>query len=265
MARGSLLVSDLDGTLIGDDDALRRFTTWFEAHRDRMLLAYASGQFYASVVASLRQWSLPEPDVVIGGVGSEICRHPSNGRIWPAEHEKLDNWDARRVQELLSDVANLRLQPDEFQSAYKVSYYLEEARPRDIEEIDRTLRNASLHADIIYSSNRDLDVLPDGVTKGSAVDRLVQWTGLDRRNVIVAGDNGNDLSMFERGYRGIVVANADPVLRSLRGDTVYHARGRYAAGVQEGLEHWLSEQDHDEPTGSDIPKGHRSPAHERHR
>lgn len=265
MARGSLLVSDLDGTLIGDEPALRRFSAWFEARRDRMLLAYASGRFYSSVEATVREWRLPEPDVVIGGVGSEICRYPSSTRIWPAEQEELDHWDAGQVMKLLSDVPDLRLQPDEFQSAYKVSYYLEGARPRDVEEIDRTLRNASIQADIIYSSNRDLDVLPGGVNKGSAVDRLVQWTGLERRDVIVAGDTGNDLSMFEHGFRGIVVANAEPVLRSLSGDTVYHARGRFAAGVLEGVRHWLSEQDRDEPTGSSIPKGHRRPAHERHR
>jgi hydroxymethylpyrimidine pyrophosphatase-like HAD family hydrolase len=94
---------------------------------------------------------------------------------------------------------------------------------------------------LIYSSNRDLDILPAATNKGTAATYLARHWGIDRDNVIVAGDSGNDLEMFSAGFRGIVVANAQPELRSLHAGCVYHAQGEFAAGVLEGLRHWLDE------------------------
>ena len=59
--------------------------------------------------------------------------------------------------------------------------------------------------------------------------------------VIVAGDSGNDATMFDEGFRGIIVANAKPELQALRGPRIYRAAQSYAAGVIEGLDHWLVE------------------------
>jgi hydroxymethylpyrimidine pyrophosphatase-like HAD family hydrolase len=44
--------------------------------------------------------------------------------------------------------------------------------------------------------------------------------------------------MFQMGFRGVVVANAQPELRALVGRYIYHAEQAYAAGVLEGVRHW---------------------------
>jgi hydroxymethylpyrimidine pyrophosphatase-like HAD family hydrolase len=59
-------------------------------------------------------------------------------------------------------------------------------------------------------------------------------------HVLVSGDSGNDLALYEHGFRGIVVANAHPELKDLDGPNVFHATRPMAAGVVEGLEHWLN-------------------------
>jgi hydroxymethylpyrimidine pyrophosphatase-like HAD family hydrolase len=91
----------------------------------------------------------------------------------------------------------------------------------------------------VYSSNRDLDVLPAGVDKGSAAAFLASHFGFQPRQVVVAGDTGNDASMFTHGFRGIVVGNAQAELKSLCSPDVYKSDGSYADGVLEGLEYWL--------------------------
>ena len=61
MESQSLLVSDVDGTLLGDDEALQRFGDWLGQNRHRLRLAYASGRFFDSIVASVTSTALPAP------------------------------------------------------------------------------------------------------------------------------------------------------------------------------------------------------------
>jgi hydroxymethylpyrimidine pyrophosphatase-like HAD family hydrolase len=93
---------------------------------------------------------------------------------------------------------------------------------------------------ILYSSQRDLDILPADVDKGAAAIRLCEAWSIDPAEAAVAGDSCNDLAMFRGEFRGIVVGNAQAELKSLTGPNVYQARAAYAAGVLEGLNHWLA-------------------------
>jgi len=263
MGRRTLLVSDLDGTLLGDDEALTRFAAWLTPRRPDILVVYATGRFFPSVADCARTTALPAPDAVIGGVGTEILGYPLGSTLWSPRSIVDAKWDTATIRDALRGVAGLTLQPEEFQSPFKVSFYLDDAGRDDLVEIAERLRRAGITADIVYSSDRDLDVLPAGVSKGHAVARVAELYEVDRNDVIVAGDTGNDRTMFEQGYRGIVVANATSALKALAGELIYHARGCYAAGVLEGLEHWLSQRDRHEPSGSSTTQGHRGPAHER--
>jgi hydroxymethylpyrimidine pyrophosphatase-like HAD family hydrolase len=95
---------------------------------------------------------------------------------------------------------------------------------------------------IVYSSNRDLDILPANSGKGAAVTYLARQWNIAPHFTFVAGDSGNDASMFQREYRGIVVGNATAELISIASPTIYHATLRHAAGVLEGIRHWQCEQ-----------------------
>jgi hypothetical protein len=60
-----------------------------------------------------------------------------------------------------------------------------------------------------------LDLLPTGVSKGWALERLAARLGVDRRETMAIGDNWNDLGMLEWVGQGIVMANATEELRTL--------------------------------------------------
>jgi len=60
-----------------------------------------------------------------------------------------------------------------------------------------------------------LDLLPTGVSKGWALERLAARLGVDRKETMAIGDNWNDLGMLEWAGQGIVMANAAEELRTL--------------------------------------------------
>ena len=232
-----LLVTDLDGTLLGDDASLQAFRQHREAIPTRMQLVYASGRLVVDVRALIAERELCAPDAIIGGVGTQI--EFSEGMVVDWCRPTTASWDASRIRSLLHD---LPLQPDRFQTDHKVSFYLRDASDGILTALQRLLSSAGIEADLIYSSLRDLDVLPRGINKGTAAKFLAEHWGIKSSRVIVCGDSGNDLSLFQNPFRGVVVANCLPELRQLSGGNIYFATEKYAAGVLQGIDHWLTQE-----------------------
>jgi sucrose-6F-phosphate phosphohydrolase len=238
MERVNLLVCDLDGTLLGDDRALDDFAAWYGQARDQFRLAYSSGRFVESVRDSIDSSSLPEPDAVIGGVGTEIYDF-SQGRQAPMWPPSMLGWNPHIIRDICEANCQLTPQPQHLLSYHKVSFYGPDLDESFIDHLAQRMSAADQQVTIVYSSNRDLDILPADTHKGAAVAFLARRWNVDAKRVIVAGDSGNDASMFHVGFRGIVVGNARPELRSLVAPHIYHAEAQYAAGVLEGLGYWL--------------------------
>jgi sucrose-6F-phosphate phosphohydrolase len=236
----SLLVSDVDGTLLGDDRALERFARWCGERRGQLALAYSSGRFCKSIAESVHHTQLPQPDAIIGGVGTEICLYPAGDLLgeWSARFEP---WYPETVRAALADFDELELQPAELLSRYKISYYVYDAAAELLERMAGALATAGLRAKLVYSSARDLDVLPAAADKGAAAAFLAEYWNLPHQRVLVAGDSGNDLAMFQQGFRGIIVANAHGELAELDSPRVYKSHRPYADGVLDGLQYWLAE------------------------
>lgn len=237
-----LFSSDIDGTLLGDGKATIRFRTIWEGldPSHRPLLVYNSGRLVEDTRALVPVAGLPEPDIIIGGVGTMLhgISHPHLGGLFASELDAA--FDAEVVDGILRRHEGVERQPEEYQHAHKSSWYFHDAAPQDLQRIKALLRDAGQKVRIVYSSSRDLDILPIACHKGAALEWLCARLQIGLDETVTAGDTGNDLGMLTvPGVRAIVVGNALPELRVLKDEPwAYMSKENAAAGVLDGLRHW---------------------------
>lgn len=237
-----LFSADLDGTLLGNPEATRRFRlAWEHLPADqRPLLVYNSGRLINDIEEVSAVEQLPRADYLIGGVGTQIFDVASAREITEFHDEFREGWDLTKVRDIVSRFAGVTEQPEKYQHAFKSSWFLQRATRTHLDQITRLLTEAGLQVSVVYSSLRDLDILPKNATKGNALQWLCRHLGIPLDTVLVAGDTGNDSSMFlVPGVRGIVVENAQPELfEAVVEIPVFCSRHILADGVIDGLRHF---------------------------
>lgn len=235
MGSRRIVVTDLDGTLLGDDAALARFRAWLAPRREAYRLVYASGRHDHSVRALLAE-GVPAPDAVISGVGTEI--HDPDGRAWPGWPHRFPAWDGGRVREILGRLDRLVPQDAAFQTPLKVSYDVAALTRSERATVERLLAEDGLRASLVYSAGLHLDVVPADAGKGRAARFLADAWATPPDRVLAFGDSGNDAELLSSGFRGTIVANALPELRSIVDASVYRSPEAFADGVLDGIRHW---------------------------
>jgi HAD superfamily hydrolase (TIGR01484 family) len=268
-----LLCSDLDRTLIPNgpqaESPRARALLRELARRPEITLAYVSGRDRALIEAAIREWRLPVPAYAIGDVGTTIYEvRDGKWRPWSEwAREIAPDWnglDRDELAALFADLDGLILQPPEQQGAFKLSYHASRAAPGGtlLAEVQRRLAARHVRASLIWSLDEArglglLDVLPAGATKQHAVRFLMAHRGFREEHTVFAGDSGNDLPALTGGLQAVLVRNAaegvrQEALRLVEAngnlDRLYLARGGflgmngcYAAGVLEGLAHFVPE------------------------
>lgn len=243
MSRGmmpiKLLSSDLDGTLLGDSRTTKKFfDAWSGVPTEkRPMLCYNSGRLVRDVLELLRQGHLPWPDYVIGGVGTEIFDCRRKRYLHAFQKRFRESWDRRLISRVMRDENVCSRQPLSFNHEFKSSWFVADASESWLIRLEQAMAEAGIRAQIVYSSQRDLDVIPLKAGKGEATRWLAHELQLPLSAAVVAGDSGNDVSMLELpSVRRIVVANAHPDLdRFAASRRTFRASSSFAAGVVEGL------------------------------
>ena len=272
MSEPLLICTDLDGTLLPDGRAPESPTARPRfarvVARSEVTLAFVTGRHRGLVEEAITEFALPRPDLVIGDVGTTVYR------VVDGEWLPVPGWSDRlaaewpegahaRLRGLLADLAELELQESSKQAEFKLSYYLASPVESDeiLAEVGRRLERRGLPVRSILSHDAQgvglLDLVPRAAGKLAAVEFLLERGPFSRDRTVFAGDSGNDLEALIGDLPAVLVANAGEEVRGQaragaaaggHEGRLYLARGgflgmngNYAAGILEGLAHFVPE------------------------
>jgi len=238
--RDAAIITDLDESLLGDPDSLGEFINMMQKHRKKVGFGIATGRSLESALTVLRKYKIPQPEVLITSLGTEIYYAPNLTKDTVWSRHINHHWHRYDLLNILMEIPGLKLQPKNSQTPYKVSYYIDPELSLDIEEINKILLQYEQTVNVIFSHGQFLDIIPYRASKGFALRWAAEQLDIPLENLLVAGGSGADEDMMRGNMRAVVVGNRhDEELSELAEvEHVYFAEQSYAAGIIEGIEHY---------------------------
>jgi sucrose-6F-phosphate phosphohydrolase len=206
-----VLVSDIDGTLLKESeptaglDTLRRM---LEQNGRETRIVYATGRTIESVIELVETQVLPGPDAVAPLVGTEIWQPPFKEPNPVYAHYIGEDWDRDALVDLASGMEELELQPDRYQSAYKLSFFVDSESA--VDALRARLDESGLRCKVIHSAGRYLDLIPSRAGKRAAAEFVIKRWNIADALILAAGDSLNDKDLLTTPrFYGVVVGNSD--------------------------------------------------------
>ncbi len=234
---GILLCTDLDGTLLRDDKSISaenlQAIEYFKAEGGSFTFVTGRMPFTAMDIFEAAKPNVPFGCINGGGVFDPWMQD----YIWTSQMPEGVNELIRAVDE---NVPGVGIQVNTFYHTYfskendtmrifrqitklpnLVRPYTEVDEPvakiifgsekeEEIQKISKTLlaHPRSGEFDFIRSERSLYEILPKGISKGTAIENLVRYLDLDINKTVAMGDYNNDISMFHAAKVGIAVSNA---------------------------------------------------------
>lgn len=264
-----MLVSDLDGTMVGEGDeadaCTRDFGTYWEENAALAggVLVYNTGRSLGQF-QGLLEWkagALPVPDVLITAVGTKIwrldveggTRGTASGLSWSEDQQYArtldEGWDLERIRQCVQGVLDRYRDATSWldfghEHPHRVCISSRaDVTPSVTSEIQQRVEAAGLQVKVIVSGTGDwryVDVTSVRAGKLAALEYVRQLYGVHRSRCVAAGDSGNDTLMLGGRNLAIVVGNAqnelvDWVLEQPQDERLVVTDAPMARGILEGL------------------------------
>ncbi len=234
------IFSDLDQTLLGDAESLDEFVQIMRANRRCATFGIATGRRLEAALRVMRRNRIPQPDVLITNLGTEIHYAPrlTVDKAWSDHIDHL--WNAKAVRRILGELPGLSLQPKDKQSRFKISYFIDPEHAPALEEINSLLHQHEQTVNAFVSFGQFLDVVPVRASKGIALRYFADQWGIPIEHVLAAGGSGTDEDMMRGNTLAVVVANRHQEELSQLADLarIYFAEEAHAAGILEAVDHY---------------------------
>jgi Cof subfamily protein (haloacid dehalogenase superfamily) len=240
----ALIASDVDGTLLDDDEKVTART------REAVHAAVDSGAQFVLATGRPPRWVRPVVDA-LGLAPMAVCANgaviydPSTDRIISARTLSADvlgelaeiatrvipsaGLAVERVGSSAHDAAtpqfvsspgyehawlnpdNTEVSIEDLLSAPAVKLLIRKAGARSSDMAAVLAKHVGLEGDITYSTNNGLvEIVPLGISKATGVEEVARPLGITAEEVVAFGDMPNDVPMLYWAGLGVAMGNAHP-------------------------------------------------------
>jgi Cof subfamily protein (haloacid dehalogenase superfamily) len=244
MTLPALIATDVDGTLLDDDEKITART------RAAVLAAVHSGTQFVLATGRPPRWVQPVVDA-LGFAPMAVCANgaviynPATDEIVSARTLSADvlgevaeiatraipgaGLAVERVGRTAHDAATPQfvsspgyehawLNPDNTEvsladllSAPAIKLLIRKAGARSADMTAELAKHLGMQGDITYSTNNGLvEIVPLGVSKATGVEELARPQGIAAGDVVAFGDMPNDVPMLDWAGLGVAMGNAHP-------------------------------------------------------
>ncbi|MDN4525229.1 HAD-IIB family hydrolase [Fictibacillus fluitans] len=234
-----LLATDLDGTLVGEQELTSALFKYYGERTYGVELVYVTGRHHDSTMELIKVENLPMPSILISDVGTEMYDFddPELHERWKKTLE--EQWRPEEISRIADQCSGLT--PQSIPSSHRLSYFAEDEAA--FEEVKQKLEENGVPHKLIFSSGRDVDILPPNAGKGEALSFLLHEKGWENANILIAGDSGNDRDMITMDYPAVVVGNCQDELKMLpEHPLIFRAENHCAGGIREAWEHFFEKK-----------------------
>ncbi len=234
------LFTDLNRSLLGDDDALQELIRVVRANRKRVKFCINTGLRLDAALRLLKKHGIPEPDVLIASAGTEITYAPklTEDTGWKRHIEK--QWTPQQVHRVLEDLPGIQPRDAAQQSEFKISYLYDAEKAPSINEISARLFQEEQAVNVVFSHGEYLNIMPIRASKGLALRHVAAKFGIPLERVLAIGGSGADEDMMRGNTLAAIVGNrAHEELSQLVESSRIHCTSKaYAAGILEAMEYY---------------------------
>jgi len=241
-----LVASDVDGTLLTDDDV----DAISDRTRAAVLAAVDSGTQFVLATGRPPRWISPVVDA-LGFAPMAVCANgaviydPSTDRIVSARTLSADllgelaeiatrvipgaGLAVERVGRSAHDAAtpqfvsspgyehawlnpdNTEVSIDDLLSAPAIKLLIRKVGVRSADMAEELAKHVGLQGDITYSTNNGLiEIMPLGISKATGIAEVAEPLGITAEEVVTFGDMPNDVPMLAWAGLGVAMGNAHP-------------------------------------------------------
>ncbi|WP_194410508.1 HAD family hydrolase [Microbacterium cremeum] len=261
-----LIVLDIDGTVLLEDESLSPGVVEAveHAHRTGHEVMIATGRSWEGTRGILRALAIA-PEFVVCSNGAVVLKRVDPDDL-QYERWHVETFDPREVLTLLRghlpearylvelpdgtrlytehlddwNLLHARKVPFDELGAQRVCRVVVVAPEQEEQDfVDLVARIGLHHVSYAVGWTAWLDIAPQGVDKGTGLDRVRTELGIDPAHVLVIGDGRNDLGMFrwalENGGRAVAMEQGPQEVRDAAGEITASVQAGGVAAVLRAL------------------------------